>query len=117
MKNGNLIKLASVCAFVVMSSCQHRIIATEEGGLGPIKHFYRDNILKLRHDAVELDPRYKSIFAVINDEVEEVLKNDKSRGKLGFVHIVWQTKKRILLEKYGIQWRSPTELNPGTMFD
>ena len=38
-------------------------------------------------------------------------------GKLGFCHRIWSTKKRILKEKYNIDWKTPAEMNPGVMFD
>lgn len=36
---------------------------------------------------------------------------------LGFCHLVWEVKKRILDEKYGIKWKSPSELNPEIFYD
>jgi hypothetical protein len=36
---------------------------------------------------------------------------------MGYCHEFWAAKKRILRRKYGIEWRSPAEMNPGTMFD
>ena len=37
--------------------------------------------------------------------------------KLGACHWLWVEKKRILKEKYGITWYSPSELNPDDYFD
>jgi len=31
--------------------------------------------------------------------------------------LFWGEKKRILKEKYGINWKTPAELNPETMYD
>ena len=33
------------------------------------------------------------------------------RNILGFCHVFWRTKKRILRERYGMDWRTPAELN------
>ena len=38
-------------------------------------------------------------------------------GYLGYCHSYWAAKKRILKEEYGIDWKSPSELNPGVLFD
>ena len=38
------------------------------------------------------------------------------RGR-GFCHKLWAEKKRILREKYGIQWKSPSDMNPEILFD
>ena len=36
---------------------------------------------------------------------------------LGFCHVVWRVQKKILKSEYGIDWKSPSDLDPGTMFD
>ena len=98
-------------------SCHPRIIRSEECVInGPIQNFYRDKWGE-RNDAVELDSRYKAVFANIDDEVNQTLKDDKGRGRIGFIHTFWFTKQRILLHKYGIHWRSPRDLNPNSSYD
>ena len=37
--------------------------------------------------------------------------------QLGSCHRIWALQKRILKEKYGITWYSPSELNPDIKFD
>ena len=71
----------------------------------------------LHYDPQEDDPRYAEIFKTIDAEVDQALAQDPRRGSMGFVHLVWETKKRILLKKYNINWHSPAELNPQVMFD
>jgi hypothetical protein len=71
----------------------------------------------LRRDPVEVDPRYQTIFAGIDAEVDALLADDPRRGGEGFCHVRWRVKKRLLAEKYGIAWRSPDELNPQVIFD
>ena len=66
---------------------------------------------------VEDDPRYAAIFARIDDEVRAALADHPQRGAEGFCYVVWGTKKRLLKEKYGIDWRSPDEMNPHVIFD
>ena len=99
-----------------LSGCkfhQHKIVKSEMG----VTNFYRKEKLGIRHDAVELKRRYRDIFAVIDDEVDQNLLRDVSRGKLGFVHTFWYEKKDLLKMKYGIDWRSPREMNPDMIFD
>jgi len=71
----------------------------------------------LNYDPVEDDPRYAEVFKTIDDEVKELLADHPQRGSEGFVNIYWRTKKNLLKQKYGIDWRSPGELNPHVIFD
>lgn len=36
---------------------------------------------------------------------------------MGGCHAVWARQQAILREEYGIEWRTPAEMNPGTIFD
>lgn len=36
---------------------------------------------------------------------------------LGKCHTLWYAKKKLLKEKYNIDWLTPTECNPGAIFD
>ena len=69
----------------------------------------------MHRDPVEDTLEYQQIKAELEELINEKLKNC-SRG-LGYCHIYWRTKKRILKEKYNIEWRSPAELNPCVIFD
>lgn len=71
----------------------------------------------LAYDPVEDDPRYAEVFKNIDDEVKALLADHPQRGGEGFVNIYWGTKKDLLKRKYGIDWRSPGELNPHVLFD
>ena len=39
------------------------------------------------------------------------------RFLLGWCHTLWPRTKQILLDDFGIDWYSPEELEPGTIFD
>ena len=69
------------------------------------------------YDAVEDDPRYSKIFAEIDSEVRRMLASEPLIGHRGSIHTIWSTKKSLLKNKYGINWRTPAELNPHIMFD
>ena len=36
---------------------------------------------------------------------------------LGFCHIIWRMQKKVLKRDYGINWKSPSDLNPEINFD
>ena len=36
---------------------------------------------------------------------------------MGFCFHYWSAEKELLKEKYDIEWRSPSQMNPGVMFD
>ena len=79
----------------------------EDSGLG---EFINDD----KVDMVE----YSYQYSTIKDELEElIVKEIGSGGYLGYCHLYWATKKRILKEKYSIDWKSPSELNPHILYD
>ena len=60
----------------------------------------------------------QQIAAIAKDldkKIEEALK-DKPKS-LGFIHLYWATKKKILMDDYGIIWFSPAECNPDMLYD
>ena len=65
-------------------------------------------------DAIENNPKYKDIFKTVD---RMVAKEIGSGGYMGYCHKYWYYKKKYLKEHYGIDWKSPAELNPDTMFD
>lgn len=69
-------------------------------------------------DAKESNPKYKGIIKAAEKEAEkELKKRGVSANQLGYCHYIWAEMKRILKEKYGVEWRTPAELNPGTIYD
>lgn len=69
----------------------------------------------LAHDPIEEDPEIARIIQKVDRMVRRrhIL---RPKG-MGYCHQYWAEKKRILRQEYGIDWRSPAEMNPGTMFD
>lgn len=51
----------------------------------------------------------------VNEKVDTLL-FDEPRG-LGFCHMFWGTKRKLLKEEYGIEWLTPAECNPDVMCD
>ena len=77
----------------------------------------------MRRDPQEFDPALREIFrqADIEAEIETKIVAEQffgdSKLMMGFCHQLWPTKKRILKEKYNIDWKTPSEMNPDIMFD
>jgi hypothetical protein len=69
-----------------------------------------------RCDAQEFDPTLAEAFASARRKVEDILKVKGIEG-MGSCFAYWSELRRILKEEHGITWRSPSELNPNTMYD
>ncbi len=68
----------------------------------------------LKTDPIEQTPQYKAIEDELEQAIEDEIGSGSYRGKC---HLYWHTKKRILREKYHMEWHSPAELNPRVKFD
>lgn len=89
---------------------RHNIECADNGDFGNIRQTGH-----LKSDPVEWTSEYESV-------IDEVLKKVSARLKghprgMGFCHAFWYAKAAVLREDYGIEWRSPAVMNPGTMFD
>lgn len=52
------------------------------------------------------------------DFLEKLIREETGEGGyLGYCHYYWSVKKRILKERYGIDWKSTADRFPGVMFD
>lgn len=67
------------------------------------------------YDFVEKTAAYQEAEPVI----EEIIKHNLGEmyGAFGSCHAIWYQRKKLLMERYGIEWFSPVELNPGVCFD
>jgi hypothetical protein len=36
---------------------------------------------------------------------------------MGYCYMLWEKQKEILKKRYGIDWKSPDEMNPMILFD
>ena len=69
----------------------------------------------LKRDPVEWSSAYEKVIDEVERLVDEELE-DHPRG-MGFCFAYWSAKEALLRTKFGIDWRSPSEMNPGVMFD
>jgi len=75
-------------------------------------HYLREE----KCDAKEYDPAYQELIKGVEGEVYGEMKRNGDSGQLGSVHTFWRLKKQKLKTK-GIEWRSPSELNPDKTYD
>ena len=66
-----------------------------------------------KYDPKERDPQYREIFEKVDKEVDGLL----TYGGFGSCYERWRETKRILKEKHNIDWKTPEELNPLTLYD
>ena len=89
---------------------------------------------RILHDPLEDEPKLQEIFTLVRlqaiqetqdyhhkriaelEKSSPAVANFMSKGR-GLCHIEWQKMKQILKENYGIDWMSPAEINPGTIYD
>ena len=68
----------------------------------------------LKHDPVEWTRRYEEVIDEANRRAYANLK-DVPRG-MGFCFGYWH-ELRTALHALGVEWRTPTQTNPGVLFD
>ena len=68
----------------------------------------------LKADPIQATPEWEKVIYEVEKEVDEQLK-DEPRG-MGFCFSYWSAK-RAALARRGIEWRSPSAMNPRVMFD
>ena len=68
-----------------------------------------------KYDPVEYTEKYLNILVELEVKIEFELRG--VREQIGYCFQYWEIKQRILKEDYGIEWKSPAELNPSTRFD
>ncbi|MBO5919924.1 MAG: hypothetical protein J6Q34_05480 [Bacteroidales bacterium] len=68
----------------------------------------------LKVDPIQATERWEEIIYDVEKELDVQLK-DEPHG-MGFCHSYWSAKRAALARK-GIQWRSPSMMNPKVMFD
>ena len=73
-----------------------------------------DMHFKIKEDPIE----YSDEYLKIELELERLIRDEiGDGGYFGFCHEYWCTKKKILKNRFGIEWNSPVDLNPMLMFD
>jgi hypothetical protein len=69
-----------------------------------------------RVDPAEDDPQLATVLLRATLEADAELAGE-DRDAMGFCHLYWHAKQRLLRHRYGVEWRTPAELNPQINFD
>lgn len=78
-----------------------------------IKENPREGMLNI--DPVEYSEAYEAVVDKVDAEVSEQM--GEKNYSMGMCFEIWSLKKSILASKYNIEWKSPSAMNPGVMFD
>ena len=67
----------------------------------------------------EVDRKLEELDLYMKDENGDFLLNSKGERmpKLGACHTAWAITKRLMLERFGREWKTPQELHPEIIFD
>lgn len=72
----------------------------------------------LAHDPIEETTAYRRVVAAAEEAAWVAVEAAGiERGSFGSCWPFWAAKQRILREHYGVAWRTPSEMNPGVIFD
>jgi hypothetical protein len=74
------------------------------------------SLRSIRFDAKEIEPGLVQVFREVDNELSSELRAAGGRIHSPTSRVYWRLKKERLKLK-GIEWKSPAELNPGTIFD
>lgn len=69
---------------------------------------------ELNYDPIEDDEAYQRVELDVERKINAELGDARY---MGYCHKYWHVKKRILKEDYGIEWKTPAEMNPLVCFD
>lgn len=70
--------------------------------------------IRFLYDPINDDPTYAWAIKEAGDRASEEV---GQQFVMGTCHRIWNRKKEILKEEFGIDWYSPREMNPGARFD
>lgn len=70
--------------------------------------------LRFFYDPINDDTTYAWAIKEAGDRATEEVGRP---FQMGTCHLIWRRKKQILKEEFGIDWYSPSEMNPGARFD
>lgn len=80
-----------------------------------LKIMLRPQIGHLKVDPVEYTWQWEKIYYDVEAKLEDRFAN--APRHMGFCFHFWSAKQELLKEEYGIDWHSPSQMNPHVMFD
>lgn len=95
---------------------ERNIAAADRGDFDSIVQKGYDGRVPLsKCDPIEWTEFWEDVIDAVNEYVYKNLEC-RSRG-MGFCHVYWKELGDVMREKFGVEWRSPVVMNPGTHFD
>lgn len=79
-----------------------------------MERWCREYGIRLKFDPVEMSEEWENVIYDVERECDEILQ-DEVKG-MGFCYKYWSTKKEALARR-GIDWSSPSTMNPRVIFD
>lgn len=80
-----------------------------------LKIILNPTIGHLKVDPVEYTYRWERIYYDVEDRLKKRFAG--APRHMGFCFKLWSTKQDLLKKEYGIEWRSPSQMNPRVIFD
>ncbi len=80
-----------------------------------VKIIHDPKIGHLRRDPVEYTWEWEEIYYDVEDRIDKRFASVPRHTGLCFR--IWSAKRELLKEEYGIDWRSPAQMNPRVRFD
>lgn len=74
----------------------------------------------IQRDPVEQTDEFKRAALEAGPRAHRRMEADPSmpqRGAVGYAPLYWRALQRILREEFGVNWRTPSEMNPGVCID
>lgn len=98
-------------AWILFKDCKYTLKGRPKFSIERERYFMTGN-------AEEDETEYTDYYLLIEREMETLVRAETGKCDLmGFCHIYWRAKKKVLREKYGIVWRSPADRYPEISFD
>ena len=70
----------------------------------------------INFDPIERTELWEEKYYEVEEKIDKLLMSDNVPRGMGFCFAYWSSKRSVLSEM-GIEWHSPSELNPGVIFD
>lgn len=106
---------------LIISFALLAVVAPEAGRIQPDAVYRETEVRQARprlegevFDPQESDPALRDTFARVDRKAERAVGNVTRDSR--FITEFWRVKKRILRKKYGIEWKTPAELNPNIAY-
>ena len=83
--------------------------------IGELKKNAREEVkAQILTDPVESTDDFLKIRFELEEITDELLSENREEGP--FCALYWNTKKSVLKDKFGIEWKSPADMNPNIRF-